>query len=888
MEKARADHFHFLPSLADMGSLPFIFSILLSFCAIVSCSTPSTNFILYPNFTASAVHFINGSVGFLTSPNGTFRAGILSPGGQGGSGTNYYLCILHVPSNTITWSANRNTPVSSAGTMTLSVTGIVMTDHDGSLKWSTPLLNSSVSSLQLTETGNLVLLTQSNATLWESFLYPTDTIVMGQELPVGVLLSSAVSSTDLSDGSYSLSITASDALLQWQNLTYWKLSMNTVAYGTSSYPVEYMAINQTGLYLFSNNGSVVIIQVNLSLSDFGIAKLDYSGQFSVGSFSGTNFKPVFSGPDDKCQIPFICGTLGLCRDGSNNPLCSCSSNFRSSSQSQNPNCVPSDASYSLPNSCNSTDNSNTGNFSLSYLSLGYGNDYFTNYFTNPVKYGVNLSSCEDLCSSECSCLGIFYDNSSTSCYVLENQLGSLMSSTSSSNDRLGFVKVIVGPSPANFAPNSGQALGFPIVALVLLPFIGFFFLATLGFFLWRRLRSSRTGKLNLNSQAVPSSEDLDAFSIPGLPVRFGYAEIEVATDKFKTMIGSGGFGTVFKGTLPDKSHVAVKKITNVGIQGKKDFCTEIAIIGNIHHVNLVKLRGFCAQGRERLLVYEYMNRGSLDRTLFGNGPVLEWKERVEIALGTARGLAYLHSGCQHKIIHCDVKPENILLHDHFLAKISDFGLSKLLSSEQSGLFTTMRGTRGYLAPEWLTSAAISDKTDVYSFGMVLLEIVSGRKNCSLRTRSECMEDESSGGGSSSSSSRQGLVYFPMFALEMHEQGRYLELADPRLEGRVTSEDVAKLVRVALCCAHEDPALRPNMVSIVSMLEGEIPSGQPKLESLNFLRFYGRRFAEASTVEQNNGQDDFIFPQLNASLSGSTSRLPLDFSFISSQQVSGPR
>ncbi|KAF7141248.1 hypothetical protein RHSIM_Rhsim06G0105900 [Rhododendron simsii] len=210
------------------------------------------------------------------------------------------------------------------------------------------------------------------------------------------------------------------------------------------------------------------------------------------------------------------------------------------------------------------------------------------------------------------------------------------------------------------------------------------------------------------------------------------------------------------------------------------------------------------------------------RTLFANGPVLEWKERVQIAHGTARGLAYLHSGCQQKIIHCDIKPENILLRDHFKAKISDFGLSKLLSSEQSGLFTTMRGTRGYLAPEWLTGSAISDKADVYSFGMVLLEILSGRKNLCMQRRSECMKDEGGGDGYSSSSSGQGIVYFPIFALEMHEQGRYLELADPRLEGRVTSEDVEKLVRVALCYAHEDPTLRPNMVSVVSMLEGDIP------------------------------------------------------------------
>ncbi|XP_058217428.1 G-type lectin S-receptor-like serine/threonine-protein kinase At5g35370 [Rhododendron vialii] len=763
--------------------------------------------------------------------------------------------------------------------MTLSVTGIVITDQGSSIKWSTPPLNSSVSSLQLTETGNLVLLDQYNAILWESFRYPTDTIVMGQKLPVGVFLSSAVSSSDLSVGGYWLSITASDALLQWQNMTYWKLLMGAAAYTTSSYPVEYMAMNQTGLYLYGNNGSAVVIQVNLSISDFGIAKLDYSGQFSVSSLSGTKFNKVFTGPDDKCQIPFICGTLGLCSDDVDNHICSCPSNFHFSSQSQNQTvCVPNDSSYSLSNSCNSTDTSNTGNSSFSYLSLGYGIDYFANDFTSPVKYSVKLSACEDLCSMDCSCLGIFYDNSSSSCYLLQNQLGSVMSTASSNNDRLGFVKTIVRPSPV----NSEQALEFPKVALVLLPFIGFFLLAALGFFLWRRYTSSKTENLNLNSQAIPFSDDLDGFSIPGLPIRFEYAELEAATDQFKNIIGSGGFGAVFKGTLPDKSHVAVKKITNFGVQGKKDFCTEIAIIGNIHHVNLVGLRGFCAEGRERLLVYEYMNRGSLERTLFGNGPVLEWKERVQIALGTARGLAYLHSGCQQKIIHCDIKPENILLHDHFQAKISDFGLSKLLSSELSGLFTTMRGTRGYLAPEWLTGSAISDKADVYSYGMVLLEILSGRKNFSLQRRSECMKDEGGGGGYSSSSSGQGIVYFPIFALEMHEQGRYMELADPRLEGRVTSEDVEKLVRVALCCAHEDPTLRPNMVSVVSMLEGDIPSGQPKLESLNFLRFYGRRFAEAAcTIEENNGEVDVIFPQWSASFTSSRSSLPLNSSRISS-------
>ncbi|PSS31793.1 G-type lectin S-receptor-like serine/threonine-protein kinase [Actinidia chinensis var. chinensis] len=870
-----------------MGSFLFILSIFLS-CALVS-GTTSSEFI-YPNFTASNLQFIDNYGSFLYSRNGTFKASMFNPHGQQ---TNFYLCVIHVASNSITWSANHDAPVSSSGKMSLTADGILVMDQDGNFKWSTPRLQSLVSSLQLTENGNLVLLDQFNSTLWESFIYPTNTIVIGQKLHVGTLLSSAVSSGDLSIGSYRLTLSASDILLQWENKMYWKLSMDTNAFTESNYAVEYMEVTQTGLYLFGDNGSAVVIQVTLSPSDFRIAMLDDSGQFTVSSFPGTGLKQEFVGPVDKCQIPFICGRLGLCSDAaaSDNPVCSCTPDFHLRSLNTT-DCVPSDGSYSLSVSCNSTISSSKENSSMvSNLSLGYGIDYFANDFTVPVKSGVNLSVCQDLCSGDCSCLAVFYENSSGSCYALENELGSVMSSTRSDNDRLGFIKTLVGSSPTDLGGNnnfSGQALGFPVVALVLLPLTGFFLLVILGFLWWRRSRISRTGKVILSHPTSPSG-DLEAFSIPGLPIRFDYVDLEVATDNFKTQIGAGGFGSVYKGTLPDKSLVAVKKITNVGVQGKKDFCTEIAIIGNIHHMNLVKLRGFCAQGRERLLVYEYMNRGSLDRTLFGNGPVLEWQERLDIALGTARGLAYLHSGCQQKIIHCDVKPENILLQDHFQAKISDFGLSKLLNSEQSGLFTTMRGTRGYLAPEWLTSSAISDKTDVYSFGMVLLEIVSGRKNCMLRTQSRSIDDDSSGGGSTSSSSRQGLVYFPLFALEMHEQGRYLELADPRLKGRVTCPEVEKLVRMALCCVHEEPALRPNMVNVVSMLEGEIPICQPRLESLNFLRFYGRRFSEASTREENNGQDDFmLYPQENASLASTNRFSPSTFSHVSSQQVSGPR
>ncbi|XP_048332186.2 G-type lectin S-receptor-like serine/threonine-protein kinase At5g35370 [Ziziphus jujuba] len=775
--------------------------------------------------------------------------------------------------------------------MTLTAKGISISDEDGNLKWSTPSLDSGVGALQLTEMGNLVLLDQFNNTLWESFQHPTDTIVIGQQLNVGTFLYGAASDNDFSTGDYRLAISGSDAILQWHGQTYWKLSMDTSAFTNSNYIVEYMAINRTGLYLFGLNGSAVVVQVVLSPSDFRIANLGSSGQFIVRSYSSTGWKQDFLGPVDTCLIPLTCGKLGLCTDdASSNPVCSCPSNFHGGLQNMS-GCLPSDSSFSLPIACNSTKNGLQSNSSsVAYLRLGYGMDYFANIFSEPVKFGVNLTVCQDLCSGNCSCLGIFYDNSTGSCYVLEDQLGSIISNTGQSS-LVGYIKALVRSTPPDGkgGNNSNGTRKFPTAALVLLPCTGFFLLVAVGFLLWGRWRLSKRRDIKLGHPSSFSSGDLDAFYIPGLPKRFDYEELAVATDNFKTQIGAGGFGSVYRGTLPDKTVVAVKKITNLGVQGKKDFCTEIAIIGSIHHANLVKLKGFCAQGRQRLLVYEYMNRGSLDRTLFGSGPVLEWQERLDIALGTARGLAYLHSGCEQKIIHCDVKPENILLHDQCQAKISDFGLSKLLSPEQSSLFTTMRGTRGYLAPEWLTNAAISEKTDVYSFGMVLLEVVSGRKNCLTRSQSHSVDDSNSGGGHSSSSSGSGLIYFPLLALEMHEQGKYLELVDPRLEGRVTYEEVEKLVRVALCCVHEEPGLRPNMVTVVSMLEGGMPLCQPRLESLNFLRFYGRRFSEASMIEEETEQNDLVlYPQANASTSSTPSDSRIYYSYVSSQQISGPR
>ncbi|XXG70310.1 hypothetical protein AAC387_Pa06g3098 [Persea americana] len=202
----------------------------------------------------------------------------------------------------------------------------------------------------------------------------------------------------------------------------------------------------------------------------------------------------------------------------------------------------------------------------------------------------------------------------------------------------------------------------------------------------------------------------------------------IITNNFSEKLGRGSFGLVFKGNLPYSTPIAVKKLEGLA-QGEKQFRAEVSTIGAIQHINLIRLRGFCFQGKNKLLVYDYMPNNSLDSQLFHkNAQTIDWKIRYQIALGIARGLAYLHENCRDCIIHYDIKPENLLLDAAFCPKLADFGMAKLTGREFSRVLTSMRGTIGYLAPEWISGVAITPKADVYSYGIMLFEIISGKRN----------------------------------------------------------------------------------------------------------------------------------------------------------------
>ncbi|KAJ1697347.1 hypothetical protein LUZ63_005859 [Rhynchospora breviuscula] len=585
-------------------------------------------------------------------------------------------------------------------------------------------------------------------------------------------------------------------------------------------------------------------------------------------------------PASHCDLPFTCKALGLCSAGSNGSICSCPSNFGASSGG----CEPADGSL-LP-SCSSGKDQESP---LSYLSLGIGIDYFANRFASPNPSINDFSSCENLCSANCSCLGFFYKNSSRSCYLLEQKLGTLFSSNT--EDRyfaVGYVKTI------HQMPSQTKSTFSFIFLVVFLPcmagVVGIILLYTI-LMKWHK-EIPIGGRPRNNRETEPKGSEAyhhrrtdvkdnlaigEEISIPGLPTRFTYSELEFATVNFSKHIGSGGFGSVYKGNLPDKTTVAVKRMANMGRQGRHEFLTEIAVISNIRHINLVKLRGFCAEGNHRMLIYEYMNRGSLDQSLFRLVSPLDWSERLHIAIGAARGLAYLHSGCDHKIIHCDVKPENILLDDQKGVKIADFGLAKLIAPDQSSLFTTLRGTRGYLAPEWLSNFRITDKTDVYSFGMVLLEIVHGRKNWSI----------DSGCKLPSSSKTNG--YFPMVALKKHEERRYDELIDPKIEQKVDKEEIGRVIKVALCCLHEEPHFRPSMGAVAGMLEGSLKVWEPRIMSLHHFSMYERGFL-GNDIWGNNGLDEGMNTETTSTVcfnSNGTSGLCNLPSYLSAERLSGP-
>ncbi|GMY38749.1 probable LRR receptor-like serine/threonine-protein kinase At1g56130 [Fagus crenata] len=291
------------------------------------------------------------------------------------------------------------------------------------------------------------------------------------------------------------------------------------------------------------------------------------------------------------------------------------------------------------------------------------------------------------------------------------------------------------------------------------------------------------------------------------PNTFSYAELRSATEDFNpsNKLGEGGFGPVFKGTLSDGRIVAVKQLSVASHQGRSQFVTEISTISAVQHRNLVKLYGFCIDGDRRLLVYEYLENRSLDQALFGKSNLhLDWPTRFSVCLGTARGLTYLHEESRPRIVHRDVKASNILIDGELCPKISDFGLAKLYDDTKTHISTRVAGTIGYLAPEYAMRGHLTEKADVFGFGVVALEILSGRPNSDNNLDTE-------------------KIYLLEWAWTLHENNQSLRLVDPTLT-EFDEGEAARVIAVSFLCTQASPMMRPSMSRVVAMLAGDIEVG----------------------------------------------------------------
>ncbi|KAK4840040.1 hypothetical protein QYF36_026834 [Acer negundo] len=302
----------------------------------------------------------------------------------------------------------------------------------------------------------------------------------------------------------------------------------------------------------------------------------------------------------------------------------------------------------------------------------------------------------------------------------------------------------------------------------------------------------------------PRDDDEVLLGIDAKPYSFSYSVLKTATEDFSpaNKLGEGGFGAVYKGKLSDEREIAVKQLSVASHQGKSQFVAEIISISAVQHRNLVKLYGCCIEGSERLLIYEYLENKSLDQALFGETSLnFNWSTRYNICLGVARGLAYLHEESRLRIIHRDVKAGNILLDYELNPKISDFGLAKLYDDKKTHISTRVAGTIGYLAPEYAMRGHLTEKTDVFAFGVLALEIVSGRKN-------------------SESSFGEEQMYLLEWAWHLRENKQEAELVDSRLP-EFNEEEVKRMIGVALLCTQTLPSLRPPMSRVVAMLCGDM-------------------------------------------------------------------
>uniref|UniRef100_A0A0D9W4V4 Receptor-like serine/threonine-protein kinase n=1 Tax=Leersia perrieri TaxID=77586 RepID=A0A0D9W4V4_9ORYZ len=760
--------------------------------------------------------------GKLVSSNGKFALGFFHSKSTSDNNHNdtsrlWYLGIWfnQIPKLTTVWVANRDSPVHgpTSPLLTFAADGAnlaVVNLATNSTVWSTQITTqtNTTTILVLLGIGNLILSHGGNTSniVWQSFDHPTDTLLPGATIGLNKVTNETLrfvsrrNSVDQSPGMYSMELGRDGAVTMYYNSTlpYWSSgAWNGRYFGN----VPEMTAPDRFAYTFVDDDREMSFAYHLLDGSTMYCLLDVSGQRKLLAWHDANkvWMPVFTNPSAHCTVHATCGSFSVCNDNTR-PSCGCMKGFANADLDGNwdPDERTGGCTRNFPLDCSGNSN------------VGLGGDKFYGmsgvrmpFDPKRVEHAASRRECEEACLGECSCTAYSF-GSNGGCSVWHGELLDviMLGNDGGSTNSGEILYIHLAAEEFQSRRNHGRAMVGGFVAACFATLCVLLIIIVIVLKVRRKRRKLQCNTVNDNRVCS------------GL-IPFKYRELQRATRNFSEKIGAGGFGAVFKGLLNESTPIAVKRLYG-SCREEKQFRAELSSIGIIHHTNIVKMIGFCCEDNKRLLVYEYMPNLSLDAHLFQkSAPTLNWNTRYQIALGVARGLAYLHESCRDYIMHCDIKPQNILLDGSFVPKIADFGMAKLLKRDCSRVMTTTRGTIGYLAPEWISGVAITPKIDVYSYGMVLLEIISGRMNSH--------NDYNSDG--------DDVVYFPVHVARKLLKGDVMSFVDHKLHGNVILEEVVRVCKVACWCIQDKEFDRPTMGKVVQILEGVVELDMPPMPRL---------------------------------------------------------
>ncbi|XP_056167836.1 receptor-like serine/threonine-protein kinase SD1-8 isoform X1 [Syzygium oleosum] len=782
----------------------------------------------------------------LVSSGGVFELGFFFPGNS--SYTYLGIWYKKIEERTVVWVGNRDQPLTtSAPSLAIDRANLVILDGRITYQVSNNSVSGNVSAALL-DSGNFVLREDgSEAILWQSFDEPSHTFLPGMKVgysrKTGKVwaLTSWKSAVDPSPGDSSLMIDSEspdEFVIVKGSEKYWTSGPWDRDAQTFSLVPE-MRLNYIFNYSFISNPNEVYFTYSLYSSFRNTSTnlvMDLSGQIRQQTWLETNkaWNLFWAQPRDNCDVYRVCGSFSRCSSRTDN-YCGCLDGFK-----------PSD-----PEKWQQHDTSAgcVRRTPLQCEQMGYGNGDKDGFLRMdnvrfPLYYNtsnrISTEACISACSGDCSCTAYAYDGSATGagtgrCFLWH---GDLLNLKQPSEDDLDsntiYIKLAAYELPKKKLQNSqginktlkiALASVVPLVALVLTTYI------------CCRWKKEQKGKMGPTQDILLFDVDMsiaartDETSQKGigneknakdawLPL-FSFSSVTSATQNFSNSnkLGEGGFGPVYMGKLLNGKHVAVKRLSKKSAQGMLELRNETMLIAKLQHKNLVRLLGCCLERDEKILIYEDMPNKSLDSFLFDQAKrlLLNWEKRGHIIEGIAQGLIYLHQHSRLRIVHRDLKASNILLDSDMNPKISDFGLAKMFSGNESEANTNrIVGTYGYMSPEYALEGVVSIKSDVFSFGVLLLEIISGKKNT----------------GFYQTDSMNLLGY----AWQLWQEDRALCLVDLVLEHSESYSTLMRHINVALLCVQEIAADRPTMSEVLKMLTNELlilPS--PKQPAFSHIR-----------------------------------------------------